>query len=59
MGTCCFRVLAKLKSRQSRDLLEDAMIAATARVHGLAIVTRNTKDFRRFGVDVVNPFSVA
>lgn len=58
MDTRCFRMLAKLMSRQSRDLLEDAMIAATARVHGFTVATRNTKDFAEFGVDVINPFSV-
>lgn len=34
----------------------DALIAATASTHGLTIVTRNTKDFRRLGVPVLNPF---
>lgn len=37
-------------------LLEDAMIAATARVHGLRVATRNEADFARLGLDVVNPF---
>lgn len=32
------------------------MIAATARVHGLTVVTRNTKDFGSLGVSVVNPW---
>lgn len=36
---------------------EDAWIAATAVVHGLTVVTRNTRDFTRSGVDVVNPWS--
>jgi predicted nucleic acid-binding protein len=35
----------------------DALIAATAKVHGLRIVTRNVKDFAPMGVDVVNPWS--
>jgi predicted nucleic acid-binding protein len=34
----------------------DALIAATARVHGLTVVTRNTKDFARTGLDLLNPF---
>ncbi len=33
------------------------MIAATARVHGLRIVTRNVRDFKEFGVNVVNPYT--
>jgi len=35
----------------------DALIGATAAVHGMAVVTRNEKDFVRLGgVDVVNPW---
>lgn len=35
----------------------DALIAATALVHGLTVVTRNTRDFGPMGVPVVNPWS--
>lgn len=34
----------------------DAMIAATAFVHSLTVVTRNTRDFRSAGVKVLNPW---
>jgi len=34
----------------------DSLIAATALVHGLTVVTRNEDDFERCGVGVVNPF---
>jgi predicted nucleic acid-binding protein len=34
----------------------DAMIAATALVHGLTVVTRNTADFARMGVRLLNPW---
>jgi len=34
----------------------DALIAATALVHGLTVVTRNTADFERTGVGVLNPW---
>jgi toxin FitB len=34
-----------------------ALIGATARVHGLTVVTRNARDFERMGVRVLNPFS--
>jgi hypothetical protein len=34
----------------------DMMIAATAQVHGLTLVTRNTRDFDGCGVAVLNPF---
>jgi predicted nucleic acid-binding protein len=36
----------------------DALIAATARVHGMTVVTRNVKDFELAGVQVLNPFAV-
>jgi hypothetical protein len=32
------------------------MIAATAIVHKLTVVTRNTRDFERFNVPLFNPF---
>ena len=34
----------------------DALIAATALVHGLTVATRNVADFERTGVGVVNPW---
>lgn len=34
----------------------DGILAATARVHGLTLATRNVKDVSRSGVDLVNPF---
>jgi len=34
----------------------DALIAGTAAVHGLTVATRNTADFARFGVPLVNPW---
>ena len=43
-----------LKGRKRRDL--DAGIAATARVYGLIVVTRNVKDFVGLGVQIIDPF---
>lgn len=51
-----FREWAKLMNGQPDGMIEDAMIAATARIHRLKVTTRNTKDFQRFDVPVVNPF---
>jgi predicted nucleic acid-binding protein len=39
--------------------VQDAMIAATARAHGLAIATRNGDDLVGCGVRIVNPWSEA
>jgi hypothetical protein len=35
----------------------DGLLAATAKVHGLSLVTRNTKHVSRTGVTCVNPFA--
>lgn len=56
MDAACFREWARLNSGKASELLEDAMIAATARVHGLEIATRNQKDFQRLNVATFNPF---
>jgi toxin FitB len=52
----CFRETARMMVGKKDDLFHDAMIAATARLHGLTIATRNEKDFKHLGVDIVNPF---
>jgi len=56
MDTVTFRLWAKLMHRQSDTVYEDAMIAASALVHKLTVVTRNVRDFERFQVPVFNPF---
>lgn len=56
MDGSCFRELARLMERKPGHLLEDAMIAATARVRGLQVATRNEKDFALFNVATLNPF---
>ncbi|MFI7637114.1 PIN domain-containing protein [Nonomuraea sp. NPDC049400] len=38
--------------------VSDALIAATARIHGWSVVTRNVKDFADTGVTVINPFEM-
>jgi toxin FitB len=57
MDGAIFRAWAKLMHRRSDTLIEDAMIAATARVHGLQVVTRNIRDFKEFGIGVLNPYT--
>ena len=51
-----FRRWARLMHRKSDDLIEDAMIAATALVRNFTVVTRNTRDFEQFSVALLNPF---
>jgi predicted nucleic acid-binding protein len=56
MDAATFRAWAQLMHRRSDTVYEDAMIAATAKVHGLTVVTRNVADFKPFGVPLLNPF---
>jgi toxin FitB len=58
MDADIFRAWARLMHKSSDTLYEDAMIAATAKVHHLTVATRNVGDFKGFGVKVVNPFVV-
>ena len=46
--------------QQYRTKLPDAIVAATALVHGLVLVSRNTADFGRItGLQVINPHDAA
>lgn len=57
MDSSCFREWGRLRRRKPKQLLEDGMIAATARVHDLIVATRNEQDFRNFEIQIVNPFA--
>ncbi|MCP4563839.1 MAG: type II toxin-antitoxin system VapC family toxin [Bosea sp.] len=59
MNADVFRAWARLMHRKSGEIIEDAMIAATAAVHGLTVVTRNTRDFEGLNVPLFNPFAAA
>lgn len=39
--------------------LADALIAGTAKVRGLSLATRNTRDFSGLDIDIVNPWEAA
>ena len=57
MDAAAFTAWAKLMHRKSDTLYEDAMIAATAKVHGLTVASRNVADFQSLGFEVFNPFA--
>ena len=59
MDVACFREWSRLMEDKPGAIEIDAMIAATARVHGLTVATRNEKDFKRFGVAMMNPFKAS
>ncbi|MGA2534498.1 MAG: type II toxin-antitoxin system VapC family toxin [Terracidiphilus sp.] len=56
MDGAIFREWSRLMVNKSVDLAGDGMIAATARVMRLVVVTRNIKHFASFNVEVFNPF---
>ena len=49
------RRCAKLHVPDPRPM-RDALIAATALVHGMTVVTRNVRDFEPMGVEILNPW---
>ena len=50
-------LLARLRRAGKAMPIKDSLIAATAALHGLAVVTRNRTDFANAGVRVVDPFT--
>jgi predicted nucleic acid-binding protein len=54
-----FRECARLMLGKPSELLGDAMIAATAKMYGLTVATRNVRDFELFNVPILNPFHFA
>ena len=58
MDAAVFRAWAKLMHQKSDTLYEDAMLAATAQVHRLSVVTRRVADFKMLGATTFNPFHV-
>jgi len=53
VALCC----AKLHVPDPRSD-RDAIIAATALVHGMTVVTRNIDDFKPTGVEILNPWEI-
>lgn len=51
------QVLASSEAQGRRMNLMDCFLAATARVHGLILVTRNGEDFSGFAGELLNPWN--
>ena len=52
-------LLAALRASGRSMPIKDSLIAATALLHGLTVVTRNQADFENARVKIVNPFANA
>src|SRR5206468_1628522 len=51
------KLLARLRAAGDAMPFKDSLIAATALVYGLTVATRNTRDFQKAGVKVIDPFT--
>ena len=51
------KLVVDLKQKGDKLPLLDSMIAATALQHGFTVATRNTRDFNKTDVQVLNPFA--
>jgi toxin FitB len=56
-GSRWAELLARLRRTGKAMPIKDSLIAATALVHGLVVVTRNRVDFEKAGVKVLDPFT--
>jgi predicted nucleic acid-binding protein len=52
----CGRIVASREVAGHRIEAMDAVVAATAEVHGLTLVTRNVKDFPSLRLELLNPW---
>jgi hypothetical protein len=52
-----FRLHARWMHARPDHCYEDALIAATAKIHDLTVVTRNAEDFVRYDIALLDPFT--
>ena len=52
------QLLARLRTLRRAMPIKDSLIAASALVHGLTVVTHNRTDFENAGVRIIDPFAV-
>ena len=52
------QLLAHLRAAGRAMPIKDSLIAATALVYGLTVVTRNRADFENAGVTIIDPFAI-
>jgi predicted nucleic acid-binding protein len=57
MGLRWAQLLATLRTAGRAMPIKDSLIAATALVHDLTVVTRNRVDFEKAGVSIIDPFA--
>lgn len=50
-------LMAAAKQRGVGLHVVDAYLAATAQVHAMTLVTRNSKNFKAFGLEIFNPWT--
>ena len=57
LDSAVFRLNARLMRKRTNALYEDVLIAATALVNDMIVVTRNIDDFAGLDVRLLNPFA--
>ncbi len=57
VADACGRCMARCQRAGRRIEAMDALVAATAEVHNLTLVTRNVTDFTASGISVLNPWT--
>lgn len=58
VARCAGALRGQLQSRGQTRTQADMLIAATAQIHALTVVTRNVRDFDGCGIAILNPFAL-